>query len=81
MNLDDLHRFYTFGRLVISGAGIAILIAAFFYAYGGLLIRALAAKRWPKIRGTIVRSEVEVTELWAGDSDIAPSVSRYPIVE
>lgn len=81
MNLDDLHRLYNLGKLAIFVAGIAIGIIAFFYVYGRLLLRALAAKRWPKTEGTIVRSEVDVTDLGAGDPDIAPSVSRYPIVE
>lgn len=78
MNLNDLHTLYDVGRLVIFVGCMAI---AFICVGGGLLLRALAAKRWPKTEGTIVRSEVDVSELWAGDPDVEPSVSRYPIVE
>jgi hypothetical protein len=80
--IHDIHQLYGGAALVMIAAAFAFGLGPIFIWKGvASLLRAQRAKRWPKAAGVIVRSEVDVTDLYEGLPDSEPEISRYPIVE
>ncbi len=76
MDLHELHRLFAYAWAALF---VVLMVAAVFISIGTTLLRARAARNWPKARGTIIRSEL-VPETNFDDPD-APQILTYPVVE